>query len=148
MSGELVRTEPDVASLPESPDRLDPAEDLFDPLSDPLADRVARLVRRSPVDHRPSMFRDVLSDVRRNVARATVRDEVARIVALVAGERDASRARDVVVYKVERVAPLGTAVGNVHLQIDDQPVAVLHQRVRRVTELCLFAAPFAREHGI
>ena len=47
-----------VAGLAQAADRLDPAEDLLDPLAYPLADRVAGMARRAPVDRRatPAVF--------------------------------------------------------------------------------------------
>ena len=87
------------------------------------------------------MLGDVLRNVRRHVAVAAPCDEVRRVVALVAAHGDAALARHVVSSSiVSASAALGVAVGLVHLQVDQQPVAVLHQRVRRVRQLRLLAA--------
>ena len=67
-------------------DGLHPAEDLLDPLADSLADGVAGVAASSGRRWRPRRRAGVLRDVRRDAALAAVRDEVARVVALVAAE--------------------------------------------------------------
>jgi len=56
-----------------------------------------------------------LRDVGRHVALAALRDEFARVVALVCGERDAARARQSVAEHFDRVATLGAPVRGIEL---------------------------------
>jgi hypothetical protein len=92
IGGDLVGSEADEASLAEVADGLDPAEDLLDSLAHALANGVADVPGRPLVDVRVSPLGDVLRDVRRDDALATVLDEVARVIALVAGDGDAAPA--------------------------------------------------------
>jgi hypothetical protein len=65
--------------------------------------------------------------VRRDVALAAVLDEVLGVVALVATDRDAALARHVIVEHLQGVATLGVAVGDVHLQVEHQAVAIFDE---------------------
>src|SRR4029077_14024098 len=84
---DLVGAEASEARLTEVADSLHPAEHLLDALAEALADRVARQARRSRVDRRATTPMDALSDLRRHLAFAAPRDEVARVVALVGSHR-------------------------------------------------------------
>src|SRR4029077_9710491 len=70
----------------DSADRLHPAKALLDALADALADPIARVMRCAAIDG--GAAGRVLRNVRRHVDLAQFPDEVRRIEALVATERD------------------------------------------------------------
>src|ERR1019366_10030819 len=45
-------------------------------------------------------------------------------------------------------APLGTSISWLHLKVDQDGVAILHQRVGRVTKLGLLARPLPGQQGL
>src|SRR5213593_1514046 len=71
-----------VACLPHQPDRLEPAEDLFNPLAFLLTHRVARVARGASID-RARPVRGVLRDVGGYLEQAQGPDEVATVIAFV-----------------------------------------------------------------
>ena len=77
----------------------------------------------------------ILRHVRRDVERTAGRDEVAGVVSLIAAQGDAATARQPLVGHCEGRAPLGRAIRRLDLKVNQQGVAVLHQRVARVAEL-------------
>lgn len=90
------------ARLAEEPDHLGPAEDLLDSSADALAERVARVARGAPVDrwlvaldHRY---------VRCDVALAQGGDEIARVVAALASQRQPLHAGGCARTRCSRVA--------------------------------------------
>jgi hypothetical protein len=77
---------------PVTADDLDPAESLLDALSDALAGRVARMPGRSCVDRRTAVrVGKVLVRMRPHIHRALFVDEVGRVKAAIATERDSMR---------------------------------------------------------
>lgn len=89
--GELERLvdtlESAVHRLSYPPDRLRPAEVLFDALAHDLAGSVAGVTNRSSIDGAATPTRRVAGHVRRHAALVTVGDEVSRVVALVGCDR-------------------------------------------------------------
>src|SRR5207249_11975567 len=80
---------PAMPRLTHQSDRLEPAEDLLHALAPLLADRVARMPSGATVDRAGAMA-GVLRDMRGHSEQAHRRDEIARVIALVGSERDAS----------------------------------------------------------
>jgi hypothetical protein len=72
-------------------DRLDPAEDLLDPLAHSLADCVARPIGGAQVERRAARPSLILRHVGSDIERAATRHERRRVVALVASNRDPAR---------------------------------------------------------
>ena len=83
--------------------------------------------------------------VRRDIAVATIPDEVARVVALVSSQRDAAFSRQVVVDHFECHSPFGGAGCFGDAEIDEHPMAVLHERVGREGQLGLLPVAFAHQ---
>ena len=100
--------------------------------------------RRAAVDRRRAAAR-VLRHVRRRVHRAQFVDEVLGVVALVGAERDRPRPIGARLDHVQRRDPLGVAVGLGQTGVDDEAVAVLHQRMAHEAELGFLARPLAIE---
>jgi hypothetical protein len=120
-------------------DRLQPAESFLDPLADALIEGVTGVPRSASVDRRrPSVC--VPRDVLRGVHRPQLIDEILSVVSLVGAEGDRREARS-----CASCNPLGTPVGLGYAGIDDETVAVLHQRVPREAQLGLLARPLAIE---
>ena len=76
-----------MAQLAQAADGLHPAEALLDQLALPLTDGVAGMARRAAIDRAAAGARRVLRDMRRDVHRAQLGDEVARVVRLVGRRR-------------------------------------------------------------
>ena len=72
-------------------------------------------------------------------------DEVLRVVAPVGTERDRPRPVGARLNHVQRRDPLGVAVGLGQTRVDDEAVAVLHQRMYHEAELGLLTLPLAIE---
>src|SRR5438128_1747628 len=116
---QLRALEPSEARLPEIRDGLGPAKDLLDALSDDLADRVASVSGGASIDRRAAARSFVLRDVRGDVALAAVPDKAARVVALVASERDPLRAGEMFVDHLDRRIALGGARRGRDLDLDE-----------------------------
>ena len=117
VGGETGSLDAPIARAPEVADRLDPAEDLFDPLAHSLAHRVSRPIGGAMVECRASGPPLVLRYMGSDIERAAVRHESRRVVALVAGHRDPARPANL----LEHLQPLlafGPAAGLTHAQID------------------------------
>ena len=84
----------------------------------------------------------ILGHVRSDRKRAAARDEVAGVVAVVAGQCDPSAAGQMLIDHRDGRAPLRVSVGRLDLEVDQDGVAVLHQRIGRVAQFGLLARPF------
>src|SRR3990170_192576 len=71
-----------VAGLPQQPHRLQPAEDLLDPLAYPLADLIAGMPGRAPID-RTRAAAPILGHVRGELQGPQRGDKLPRVVRLV-----------------------------------------------------------------
>src|SRR3990172_1164574 len=74
VEGLLRPLDPSIARLPQAPDRLDPAKDLFDPFSNALTDLVARVPGGAPLQAGRATSLD-LSNMRLNLAAPQEPDE-------------------------------------------------------------------------
>ena len=81
----------------------------------------------------------------RRVHRAQFIDEVLGVIALVGAERDRPRPVGARLDHVQRRDPLGMAVGLGQTGVDDEAVAVLHQRMPHEAELGFLARSLAIE---
>src|SRR2546425_3714841 len=133
-----------VAQLAQQADRLQPTEDLFDPFALLLADLIAGMARRASIDGRLAVG-VVLGHVWRHLQVAQLLHEVMSVVFLVAAQRDSSSAADLFGKGRARLA-LGRARRRRDTSGDRQAVAILHQQVAGVAQLCLFAFAFATQH--
>src|SRR5271155_2036906 len=136
-----------IAGAPEVGHGLNPAEDLLDPLALFLADGVARVPQRSSVQRRAARAAVVGRDMWSHVQRPAGRDEIRGIISLVRAHSDAAGPRQVLINHFDRGASLGRAVGFDDLKIDQQSVAVLHQRMTRIAQLGFLARPLGAQGG-
>lgn len=143
-SGQVVRREreqrltrelfqPLVPRLAQTTHRLDPAEGLFDHLSPAQTHRVALATRGASIDGAAA---DLARHVRPDTAPFERSHEFRRVIALVRTHRRARLAHTAVDHP-DRRFPLRATRGLRALDIDDEPVAVLRQRVRHVAQLRL-----------
>jgi hypothetical protein len=124
-----------ITSATQPADSLHPAEGLFNPFADPLTDGVARMAHSASVDRRATCAGQILSHMRRDLERTAGRDEVVGIVALVAAQRDPSAPGQTFTDHCNRSAPLGTSIRRLNLKVDQDGVAILHQRDGWITDL-------------
>ena len=132
--------------------RLDPAEDLLDALADALADGVAGVARGAPVDGGFAPLagladRAVDGEVRRDLARSQIADELRHVISLIRAEGDAAGAPAPVEHHQGRL-PLRRAGGLGECCIDHQPVAVLHQGMAHEAQAAALAIALAVEPGV
>src|ERR1019366_5547678 len=110
VGGETGPLEASIARAAEVPDRLDPAEDLLDPLAHSLANCVSRPTGGAMVEHRapqpPFIARHVWSDIE----RAAACHERRGVVALVAGHRDPARPANLLQHR-QPVLAFGPTAG-------------------------------------
>lgn len=116
-----------------APDRLGPAERLFNPLAQNQTDRVARMPRGAAVNGGGTAI-VVLRDVRGHVEAAHVSDEAAGVEQLVGADGDAVLSRHRADHRrccfcLGRAACLGD------LGLNHQATAVLHHRMAHVAQL-------------
>ena len=130
----------EIAQFATSADRLDPAKDFLDPLAPALAVAVARMPGGAAVDGAaPAAV--VLGDprssrgqaVRGHAQAARIPDEVARVIGAVRAH--GLRSADAALQLLKRRSLPGPDVGLGQLDVDDQTVPVLGQRVTEVAEL-------------
>ena len=107
-----------------------------------MARGIARVSRRTAVNRRGTPI-GVLRHVRRRVHRAQFIDEVLGVVGLVGAERDRPRSIAARLDHVQRRDPLGMAVGLGQAGVDNEAVAVLHQRMSHEAELGFLARSLA-----
>src|SRR6201981_3037725 len=132
-----------VARLAQTADGFHPAEGLLDSFTYPLADCVTRMTSGPRVESGTSGPRVILCHVRGDIEPAAGRDELARVIALIAAQRDSMTARQSFIDHCHRRPPLGQAVGRLDLKLTQQRIAVLHQRVGRVAKLGFLALTLA-----
>jgi hypothetical protein len=82
-----------VPQLAQQADRLEPTEDLFDPFAFPLTDLIARMSGRTTINCRAAIS-VVLGHVRCHFEGPQVFHEVMRVIVLIAGQRYATAAAD------------------------------------------------------
>src|SRR5271157_3619705 len=138
VGGEAGPLEAPIARAAEVPDRLDPAEDLLDPLADALAHRVSGPTSGAMVECRATPPQLILRHVGSDVEIATACHEPGNIVTLVAGHCDPARPAQLLKH-LKPLLAFGPTSGLTHSQIDHYAVAILHQHTLAVTELGLFA---------
>jgi len=93
------------------------------------------------VECRAARARLILGHVRSDLECAAALDDVAGVVAAVASQCDPSAA-GTRSSTIAMAAPLRESVGRLDLEIDQDGVAIFHQRVGRVAQLGFFARPF------
>src|SRR3989442_6968546 len=133
---ELVSSHPDVAQLPATSHGLHPAEDLFHPFARTLGHRVAGMTNRAPVQGAPAHSGDVLCHLRRDIQLTAVLYEPSGVVGLVSSDGPPSLAADMsaALQHARRGVPLREPRRLVNGDVDDQPVAVLHENVAAEAE--------------
>src|SRR5580704_532605 len=137
------------AQLAATSDGLGPAEALLDPLADALTDRVAGVPCGSAVD-RSAAIGGVLGDVWSDLPLAASLAEVAVVVGLVRAHRSTTSGAATALPAEHEQGSLGLGVAGRlgELEVDEQAVAVLHQRVAGIAELGLLAAAFAGQPSL
>jgi site-specific DNA recombinase len=119
--------------------------DYFHAFADALADGIAGVPRGAPINGTPTPA-GVLRHVRRDVALAHVRHEGFGVVVFVAAQ---CRWAEAVLLGLVHLAygrlPLGRASGGRHLEINHQPVPILHQRMPHEHQLGLLALALAKQ---
>lgn len=133
-----------IARAAEVPDRLDPAEDLLDPLAHSLAERVSRPTGGAMVERRATPPPFILCHMGSDVERAAVRHEPGDIVTLVAGDCNPARPSQLLKH-LKPLLAFGPTARLAHAQIDHYPVAILHQHALGITEPGLFAGALLRQ---
>src|SRR5712691_98494 len=119
--------------LPDAAHRLAPAEMFLDALSDRLAQSIAWVSGGARVNRAAATAGVIARHMRGDVALATTRDEVPRVVGLVCTDALGAGAGYRVQHRKGRRA-LGLAVGVGHHRADHEPRAVLHQHVTLVAQ--------------
>src|ERR1700730_9855607 len=131
--------------LAQASNSLDPAEGLLDARPLAHAEGVAGMARGAAIDGRAAIG-IVLHDVRCAAEFAAIRNELGSIVVLVCADR--ALGAGIVGDPLESRGALGRAVGLGQPGIDDEAVAILHQKMAHVAELGLLASALAKETGI
>src|SRR5206468_7671704 len=121
-----------VARLPHQSDRLEPAEDLFDPLALLLTHLVAGVARGASID-RTRTVRGVLGHVRGHPEHAQGPDEVATVIGFIRRQSDPPGQRHRPDH-FEGSSALTVAVRWSEAAVDCEAVAILHQHVALVAE--------------
>src|SRR5580658_1556844 len=117
---------------------LTPAEDLLDALAKSLTGEVARMARGARIDRSTPAASEMLGHMRGDAQAATVRDEVAGVIALVPSYR-ATHSRTLALEHRERRGALGKTACLGDLDIDGKTVSMLHQDMRHVAQFCRLA---------
>src|SRR5438552_8059290 len=145
IAGQSRPLQAEKARAAEATHRLHPAEDLLHAFADALADAIAGVPRGAPINGAAATT-GVLGYVWRDVAFAHVLNKVLGVVVLVATQR--RRAEAVLlglVHLADGRLPLGGAGGGRHLEINHQPVPILHQRMPHEHQLGLLAPALAEQ---
>src|SRR5438105_3739908 len=144
-----VALTPDVPELPATAHGLHPAEDLLDPLAHPLADRVAGMPSGATVDGAAAVG-GVPRQVRGDRQLAASGHEPASVVATIPGDGEPPppTSASLTAEQIQACLAFCEAGGLEKIQVDDQPVAVLHQNVPRVVELGLLGVALARQASL
>src|SRR6202140_1372851 len=132
-----------MSQLPETTCCLHPAEDLLYALALLLADPITLMPRGSSVNS--AVF--LLSHVRRGVERSGIRHETFGVIALIGADGYPIVARNRLDHH-HRCIPLSCAIGLHRFHIHYQPVAIVHQYVAGVTQLCFLARALARQQRL
>src|ERR1019366_6748016 len=111
----------------------------------PLAHRVAGMARSAAVERGAAGATLIARDVWGDLERAARRDELSRVVALVGAQCNPSAARHRGLQHRPGAVALGVAVSRFDRELDQETVAVLHQRVGRVTQLRFLARSLLRQ---
>src|SRR5262249_41195014 len=112
-------------------------------LADSLTNCVPAMAGGPRVERRAPAPRKVLRHVGSDLECTARGDELAGVIALVAAQRDATSARQPLIGHRHCGTPLGSAVGRLDLQINEQGVAVFRQGIGRVAQLGLFTLALA-----
>ena len=132
--------------FPETSHRLHPTKDLFDSLSYPLAYTVARMPRGTAIDGRSPSSLDVGRHMRENLSPAQKTDKVLGVIALIGSQTFYPQSfSPLTIEQALGRFPLSAARSLTDFQIDQQPVAVLHQGMRSITQRGLLARPLAHQ---
>ena len=144
VGGQLGTLDPVEAGFAEAPDHLHPAEDLLDAFALPLAHRVGGVAGGAGIEPRRATAFDA-RNVRHDAPAAQPRHKGTGVVTAIAPERThaystAPRPGDQAVGRVGLVRG-----GGGDADIHQQPVAILHQRMRPEAEPRLFARALAHQ---
>src|SRR5262245_2822417 len=120
-----------MSCLPHQPNRLQPAEDLFDSFSLPLAESEAFMPSRASIDRATALL---WCDVRRDTQISQAPYETPYVETFVRSHRHAPTTRDLGSHRQSRLS-LRVARCLRELRIDRQPIAILHQQVTREAQL-------------
>jgi site-specific DNA recombinase len=122
--------------------------DYFHAFADALADGVADVMGGPSIDGAaPST--GVLRHVRRDLAASQLGNAVSGVVTLVGSQRPrvkAALAR--LLDQLRDRIPLGRAAGLAQLEVHQQPVSVLHQRVAHIRQMRFFATPLLGQSSL
>jgi hypothetical protein len=122
--------------------RLDPTKYLFDSLSYPLTHTVARMTNRSPIDGRSSSSLGIGRHVRSNPSAAQKIDKVVGLIAFIGSQSFHPESLSSLTLEHPLGGfPLRAPRGLADFKINQQSVSILHQGMRPVTQLSLFARP-------
>jgi hypothetical protein len=147
VGGKLGLRQTHEAALTQAANRLHPAEDLLHPFALTLADGVALVACRARVKSRRAATLHP-GDVGRDLASSEQRDEGLGVIALVGAER-AHVLASVTSAVDQRRSCLGLGKGGIgYGQIDEQAVAILHQRVCRIGQLRRLSVALAHKLGL
>lgn len=143
-----------VDGLTDAPDRLAPAEVLFDALAHDLAEPVTGVPGRARVDRAASVARVIARHMRRHPAIAASLHKVVGVVTLVGSQRPGPVRRDRIEHGQRRDA-FAKAIGVRDHRTDHEPRSILHQRMalvaldrRRVVALAELARVRVRRAGM
>src|SRR5258705_4746201 len=133
-----------ITRFPKSSHCLGPAEDLFDSLSYPLTDRVALMACSAAVNSRTTLALGVGGHMGSDLSAPQKINKAMSVVVLIGSQRFDSHALSLLTLDhLLGCFPLRCAGGLTDFQIDQKPVSVLHQRMRPVAQLGLFARPLS-----
>src|SRR5271169_2244740 len=125
-------------SFAQAADGLHPAENLLHPFALDLTEGITRMAGGAAVDGAVDFAREVRSDL----MRAQLTHQFLLIVTLIPAQRDSMLASDLYRHRESRLG-FCAAAGLSQPGIDHQAVAIVHLHMPGVTELGLFARPFA-----
>lgn len=128
--------------LAQSPDRLHPSKHFLDAFAMALTGLVPAMPRGAGIDRTPR----ALCDVRRDADRARRLDPRACVIGFVAADGGGPHRQ-----RLEQVGgglSLGGARRGDDARVHDQAVAILHQDLADIGELCFFARPLLRQSAV
>ena len=136
-----------MAHLAHASHRLGPAEGLLDPFANTQADGIAGMARGPAINRRTPPI-GILRQIRRHIDLAEFGDEVLRIKAFIAVQRDLLQSVGMRFYQVPRGQTLRMASGACSNSTDDQAIAIVHQRMPHEGQLGFLAASLAVKRRI